>query len=101
MKYDLSDTAGSLRAAMSGRFTFADVSAFKEMIGHIRAARGRRFVVDLAAVEFIDSAAMGMLLMARDTAAAEAVPLALVGAQGQVLRILQVAKFESLFDMAE
>lgn len=100
MKYTLSDTGSSLRAAMSGRFTFADVGPFKEMIGHIHEARGRRFVIDLAAVEFIDSAAMGMLLMARDAAAAEAVPLALNGAQGQVLRILQVAKFESLFEMA-
>lgn len=101
MKYTLNDTGSTLRAAISGRFTFADVAPFKELVSHIREARGRRFVIDLSGVEFIDSAAMGMLLMARDTANAEAVPLALLNAQGQVLRILQVAKFETLFQMTE
>jgi anti-anti-sigma factor len=101
MEYALKDSGGELRAAMSGRFTFSDVGTFKDMIGHIKEAKGRRFVIDVAAVSFIDSAAMGMLLMARDAAAAEAVPLALAGAQGQVRRILDVAKFDTLFETVD
>ena len=101
MEYALKNTAGEVRAVMSGRFTFADVGPFKEMIGHIKEAKGKRFVIDVNAIAFIDSAAMGMLLMARDAAASEAVPLALAGAQGQVKRILDVAKFDTLFETVD
>ncbi len=101
MEYALKNTGGEIRAVMSGRFTFADVGPFKEMIGHIKEAKGKRFVIDVNAIAFIDSAAMGMLLMARDAAASEAVPLALAGAQGQVKRILDVAKFDTLFETVD
>lgn len=101
MEYALKDTGGDVRAVMSGRFTFSDVGPFKDMIGHIQDAKGRRFILDVSEVSFIDSAAMGMLLMARDSAAAAAVPIALAGAQGQVKRILDVAKFNTLFASAD
>lgn len=101
MEYALKDTGGEVRVVMSGRFTFADVGPFKDMIGHIKDAKGRRFIIDVGAIAFIDSAAMGMLLMARDAAGNEGVPLALAGAQGQVKRILDVAKFNTLFETAD
>lgn len=101
MDYALRDSSGEVRAIMTGHFTFADIGLFKELVGRIGDAKGRRFVLDLAGVAFIDSAAMGMLLMARDAAANQAVPLALAGAQGQVKRALDVAKFDTLFEAAE
>jgi anti-anti-sigma factor len=101
MEYAVRDSGDAVRVIMTGRLTFADIQPFKQVVGLMPDAQGRRFVIDLAGVSFIDSAAMGMLLMARDSAAQASVSLALTGAQGQVKRILDVAKFDTLFETAE
>jgi anti-anti-sigma factor len=54
-------------------------------------------VIDLAKVEFIDSAGLGMLLIARDEASKASRQLTLRGPQGQVKRMFAVTRFETLF----
>ena len=101
MEYAISKTPDTVVVALKGRFTFADAARFKQALDHLKEAQGSSLIIDLAALEFIDSAAMGMLLMTRDTAAAEKIPLTLRGPTGQVKRILDVAKFNVLFEIAD
>lgn len=101
MEYAVDKTPDAVVIALKGRFTFTDAGRFKQALEQLKDAHGSRLIVDLAGLEFIDSAAMGMLLMARDTAAAQNVPLALRAPGGQVKRILDVAKFDVLFDIAD
>jgi anti-anti-sigma factor len=86
---------------LTGRLTFADHNGFRSIIAMFQEPGNKRFVIDLSAVDFIDSAALGMVLLARDTAISKGVHLILRGAKGQVKRIMEVAKFNSLFTMEE
>lgn len=54
--------------SMSGKFIFLDNQIFRTVIGSIKAGEAQNFVLDLAGVEFVDSAALGMFLVAREEA---------------------------------
>lgn len=84
---------------LRGRFTFAAHAAFRDLLS-LEAERitgGGTLAFDLSAVEFIDSAALGMLLLAREAARQKACRIVLRGATGQVRRMLSVSKFETMF----
>lgn len=57
----------------------------------------RTIVVDLARTTHIDSAALGMLLLRKEDAAAAGKRLVLRGATGVVADVLKVARFDLLF----
>lgn len=101
MDYSVNETPEAVVIVLTGRFTFTDASRFKQSLDQIKDARGRQLTLDLSGVDFIDSAAMGMLLLARDTANSEGVRLVLRAPSGQVKRILEVAKFSTLFEMVD
>ncbi len=101
MNFAFKDTGSGLDVSIAGRFTFADAAKFKDILGRMPEAAGRRLVFDLSAVEFMDSAAMGMLLLARDTARDVGARLVLRAPSGQARRILDAARFEMLFELVE
>jgi anti-anti-sigma factor len=53
--------------------------------------------VDLAGVDYMDSSALGMLLMLRDKAQSQKKRVEICGAQGNVRQILEIANFDKLF----
>lgn len=99
VNYDLQEQEQDVTIRLEGRVTYADHAHFRDIINRVRGASAPRVVVDLAGVEFIDSAGLGMLLMMRDTAEAREATVVLRGAQGQVARIIAASKFESLFTL--
>jgi len=86
---------------ISGEFTFIDHVAFKTMMGRLFEGRGSPVTIDLAKLEFIDSAGLGMLLLARDEAKKADCNLILRGPSGQVKRMFGVTKFDTLFAVVE
>ena len=89
------------QAAMSGDFTFADHASFKSLVGHLFEGQESPIIIDLSALEFIDSAGLGMLLLVRDEANKAARKLVLRSPNGQVKRMFGVTKFETLFVVEE
>jgi len=55
--------------------------------------------VDLALVEYLDSSALGMLLMLRDKIKASNRRVALVNCRGPVKQVLEIANFAKLFEV--
>jgi len=99
MEHRVESIPNGKRIAMSGRLTFADHASFRNLIAVLEEPGMKSCVFDLSAVEFVDSAAMGMLLLARDKAVGRNVQITLKGAQGPVRSIMEVAKFGNLFTM--
>jgi anti-anti-sigma factor len=62
-------------------------------------ARPRSVVIDLAEADYIDSAALGMLLLMRQHFG-EGASFAVTNAKPAVMKILQVANFQKLFKVA-
>ena len=55
--------------------------------------------INLSELEFIDSAGLGMLLIARDKVRSVEGKIVLKGAQGQVKKMLDLGHFERLFQL--
>ena len=85
---------------LTGRFDFSGHREFKQCY---EAALGqpevRSIDVDLEAVEYLDSSALGMLLLLKEQADARAMPVSLLNCAGMVREILDVANFGVVFSM--
>lgn len=101
MEFVINDKGGQRDVVLSGRLTFVDHARMRDIIDGFKGGAVKTCKLDLAGVEFIDSAAMGMLLLARDTAVASHVHLTLKGARQEIKRLMAVARFDTLFEMQD
>lgn len=83
-----------------GKFTFADHSVFKEIFEFFTDSSINRIELDLKSVDFVDSAALGLLLLTRDEAKKASKALAIRNPQGQVKKMFEISRFYELFDVA-
>ncbi len=81
----------------AGDFTFKDHIEFKKILHAMDDKEVKHVTIDLSKLEFIDSAALGMLLVARDKATECGKTMALQGAVGQVMKVLKISNFHELF----
>lgn len=87
------DHNGVLTIHVSGRFDFRTIKDFNEALK----ADARSWVVDLSAVEYVDSSALGMLLLLRERVNGDAQRVHLRGLHGQPRDVLFMAKFDRMF----
>lgn len=99
VKYSTESDNDTLNTHLEGRFTFSDHGTFRNMVADMVNSRQSRHVIDLSGVEFIDSAGLGMLLLARDEGKRHDLTVVLRAPQGQVKRMLEVARFDTMFDI--
>ena len=86
---------------LSGRFEFSSHREFREAVDRVMAQAGlKELVVDLMDVDYVDSSALGMLLMLRERAEAGRLALSLANPRGMVRQALDIAHFEKLFAIA-
>lgn len=103
MAMDISVTTMDRKAVirLGGRFDFSAHRVFRDAIdkalGHAGVAE---VTVDLSDVAYLDSSALGMLLMLREKAKASSCTANLAGATGSVRQVLDVASFGKLFAIA-
>lgn len=95
----MDETNGVIRVALSGRITYADHASFKTVMAAVGRSQASRLEFNLAEAEFIDSAGLGMLLLAREAAAQRQTAMVLKHPKGQVQEIILSNKFETLFSI--
>lgn len=85
------------RIMMSGRFDFNSHRQFRETYDEIlKNPETGEIEVDLGAVEYLDSSALGMLLLLHEKANSCNKSLALTNCHGIVRQVLEVANFGRL-----
>ena len=84
---------GQARVELSDKLTFEDHSAFRNLLSTVAGGGARECVFDLQHLTSIDSAGLGMLMIAHETAESEGWNMALHRPQGQVKRMLEVTEF--------
>jgi anti-anti-sigma factor len=99
--YEKVDEGQFVRFVLTGRFTGQDGDCVRELIGTIKAGAGRRLVVDLQGVDFIDSAGIGMLLVLNGEATASGSQLAIVVDSGQVHKIVSLTRIALIIPQFE
>ena len=81
-----------------GRFDFNCFRDFRTSYEEALAQNGVKCIlVDLQQVQYIDSAALGILLLLRDKAAPLGIKVELANLQGTVKDVLEIANFHKVF----
>lgn len=98
MNVNVNQENGKARLALKGRFDFTCHRGFKQAYEDAFAGQGvSEVVVDMREVEYLDSSALGMLLLLRDKGKAMGKPVSLANCAGTVRDVLRVANFDKLF----
>lgn len=99
MSVDAKLEAGVLRIKVGGRFDFSVHKEFRDAT--LQAESGvKRIEVDLSNTDYLDSSALGMLLVLRDKVAGDKNAIRISGARTEVKKILEIANFDKLFTLA-
>lgn len=85
---------------LQGRFDFNAHREFREAVDKVMPETPREIRVDLGGVDYLDSSALGMLLMLRDKARSVGKEVVLVNARGAPKQVLDIANFGKLFQLA-
>jgi anti-anti-sigma factor len=78
---------------ISGRFDYRLIKEFQQLLSK----SPRMWVVDLSGVDYVDSSALGMLLLLRERVQGESHRVQLRGVHGQPRDVLSMAKFDRMF----
>lgn len=101
MQASVQATNGRAVIRLRGRFDFNTHREFREALDTaVGDASAREVAVDLGEVDYLDSSALGMLLMLRDKAKAADKAVLLTNCRGAVKQVLDIANFGKLFTIA-
>lgn len=94
---ELSTDGSKLTIAINGRFDFGLHQAFRDAYERFK---DTPVVIDLKDTTYIDSSALGMLLLLRDHAGGDESDIRLVNSSADVRKILAISNFDKLFDIS-
>jgi HptB-dependent secretion and biofilm anti anti-sigma factor len=101
MQTTVTKESSSATLKLNGRFDFnthRDFRAAYEAV--LTDAEVKSLSVDFSGVDYLDSSALGMLLMLRDKMGGVNKDVSLTGVQGNVKQVLDIANFGKLFRIA-
>ena len=93
---EVSADGSKLTIAIKGRFDFAKHQEFRDAYEELSPAPAC-VVVDLKEATYLDSSALGMLLLLKERVGTK--PIILSNAKGTVKSVLEIANFHQLFTM--
>ncbi|PHQ16468.1 STAS domain-containing protein [Marinobacter profundi] len=91
-----SDDGRTLTIRVDGRFDFSTHQAFRDAYEQ-GGDSVNLYVVDMTDTTYLDSSALGMLLLLRDYAGGDAARIRIENCNSDVRRILAISNFEQLF----
>lgn len=97
MQTSISKRDGNTVIVLNGRFDYNAHREFREAVDQAVKEASGKIQVDLAAVDYLDSSALGMLLMLRDKAKSANKEVQLANARGAVKQVIDIANFGKLF----
>ncbi len=97
MKYEITDDSDGPTLLLRDQLTFDDREVFETVIDKLLARKRRQVAVDLSALDYMDSAGLGMLLTLRDRAERAGADVVLRRPRSEVRELLELACFGTLF----
>ncbi len=83
---------------IQGRFDFSVQRDFRK--AYEKAASNSQFILDFSSADYMDSSALGMLLLLRDYAGAENADISLNKCPSEIKSILEISNFQKLFKIS-
>lgn len=97
MNYKTKDITDGKEIFISGSFTFRDHDTFFEIISLIKSGHFKKVIFNMSGCDFIDSAALGMFVIAHDEAATKSIEVSVKDPQGKVREVMLAARFDTLY----
>jgi anti-anti-sigma factor len=97
MEINVHDVEGQTTIALKGRFDFQTHQQFHKAVSELLGNGKARLTVDLSEVNFIDSFALGVLLVTREDCAKAGGGVVLERPQEYVNKVLKLCQFDQLF----
>jgi len=94
----VSENGKNVTISVSGKFDFQLYDEFRSSYVDTHGA-GVQYLVDLSGTDYLDSSALGMLLLLREHAGGEGSRIDISNASADVKKILDVANFGKLFEI--
>lgn len=92
------EDGGTLTIKIEGRFDFSTHQAFRDAYEN-GDQEVSHYVIDMSDTTYLDSSALGMLLLLRDYAGGDAARIRIENCNNDVRRILTISNFEQLFSI--
>ncbi len=92
---ELAEDGARLTISVSGRFDFSAHKEFRDSYEGTEDTRA--YTVDLREASYLDSSALGMLLLLRDHAGGDNGSVEIVNCSPDVRKILTISNFDQLF----
>ena len=93
--------SNSATIEISGRFDFNLHSQFRKAYEDVLDKGGaQKFVIDMKNTDYLDSSALGMLLILRDRLGCEKERQEIINCRDDILEILKISNFHKLFKIA-
>ncbi|MEE4245116.1 MAG: STAS domain-containing protein [Kangiellaceae bacterium] len=88
-----------LTIKVSGKFDFSCHQDFRSTYEDL-AERPESFTIDLSETTYLDSSALGMLLLLRDFAGGDNASISITNCNTDIKKILTISNFEQLFNIS-
>lgn len=89
----------ALTISVEGRFDFSSHQEFRRAYED-RPIAAQTYSVDLQATTYLDSSALGMLLLLKDFAGGDDASIQIINCSDDVKKILAISNFEQLFSIS-
>jgi len=86
-----------VNVVVTGRFDFNDHTQFRDSYKSYDS--NAAYTLDMTSADYMDSSALGMLLLLREHAGGDSAKIEVVGCKEEIKKILSIANFQKLFDI--
>jgi anti-anti-sigma factor len=83
---------------IQGRFDFSVQAEFRKAYEQVENASS--FILNFASADYMDSSALGMLLLLRDYAGGDTAKIELINCRSEIRNILEISNFQKLFKIS-
>ena len=96
MHVKTSVTDSVFEAHLSDRLSFSDNAAFRSLLQEMLSSKAHTWVLNLANLKAVDSAGLGMFIIALETAKKAGLSLTLKSPSGHVKNLIELSKMDKL-----
>jgi HptB-dependent secretion and biofilm anti anti-sigma factor len=89
----------TFEARLTDRLSFADNSAFRKLLDDAVASKRRNMILNLEGLTSVDSAGLGMFIIAAETAKKAGLSLTLRSPSGHVRKLIELSKMDKLLSI--
>lgn len=100
MRFETTSHGQEMQIKLQERLSFSDHAKFRDVLDRIGKAAPKSCTFDLSELESVDSAALGMLMIAHDQSRKQGWSMTLKSPRDGVMKVLQLACFDKILTIA-